>query len=164
MSNHNDAALDKLPFYEYARIMAERGAARYGNPDTPKLTFEQIAASDMTFTEIEAEYGEETAINAGIARDPDTWELTEEDFARARPMAEVMPELAEALNRRRNGGSDEQAETKANTPSEGIGPMVRIDLDLAAYFRFGGLDDWQQRLNDTLRQAVLSQMENNGQP
>ena len=107
MSNHTNADLDKLSFDEYARIIAERGAAKYGNPDTPKLSFEQIAASEMTFAEIEAEYGEETAINAGIARDPDTWELTEEDFARSRPMAEVMPELVEALNRRRNGWSDE---------------------------------------------------------
>ena len=160
MSNHTDAALDKLPFDEYARIIAERGAAKYGNPDTPKLTFAQIAASEMTFAEIEAEYGEETAINAGIARDPDTWELTEEDFARSRPMAEVMPELVDALNRRRNGWSNEQAETQANSPVEGIGPLVRIDLDLAAYFRFGGLDDWQQRLNDTLRKAIIAKMEN----
>ena len=158
MSNHTNADLDKLSFDEYARIIAERGAAKYGNPDTPKLSFEQIAASEMTFTEIEAEYGEETAINAGIARDPDTWELTEEDFARSRPMAEVMPELVEALNRRRNGWSDEH-ETRTNSPVEGIGPLVRIDLDLAAYFRFGGPGDWQQRLNDTLRKAVIAQQD-----
>ena len=86
-----DVDIDRLPFDEYARIMAERGAAEHGNPDTPKLTFEQIAASDLTFREIEAEYGEETAINAGIARDPDTWELTKEDFARMRPASKAVP-------------------------------------------------------------------------
>ena len=60
---------DKLPFDEYARIIDERGAAKYGNPDTPKLTF------------------------------------------------------------------------------------------LAAYFRFAGLGNWQQRLNDTLRKAVIAQQD-----
>lgn len=159
MSNHIDAALDNLPFFEYATIVAERGAVKYGNPDMSKLTFKQLVESDLTFAEIEAKYGEETAINAGIARDPDTWELTEEDFARSRPMAEVMPELLASLSRRHNGESNEPAGTQGHSPTDGIGPMVRIDLDLAAYFRFGGLDDWQQRLNDTLRKAIIAEME-----
>ena len=46
-------------------------------------------ASNLTFDEIEAEYGEETAINVGIAQDPDAPEWTEEDWARARPAIEV---------------------------------------------------------------------------
>ena len=149
MSNHTDADLDKLPFYEYARIMAERGAAKYGNPDTPKMTFEQLAASDLTFVEIEAEYGEETAINAGIARDPDTWELGNEDFERMRPAAEIIPELMKTLERKKKG--------------EALPPLpqatVHIDLDISAYFRAGGLDDWQERLNDTLRKAVIAQQD-----
>ena len=72
MSTHTDVEMeiDQLPFVEYARIMAERGARQFGNPDKPKLTFDELVESDMTFVEIEAEYGEETAINAGIARDP----------------------------------------------------------------------------------------------
>jgi len=147
MSNHTDADLNKLPFYEYARIMAERGAAEHDDSDTPKLTFEQLAASDLTFVEIEAEYGAETAINAGIARDPDTWELNDEDFERMRPVTEIIPELVETLERKNRG--------------EALPPLpqatVRIDLDLAAYFRAGGLGDWQQRLNDTLRKAVIAQ-------
>ena len=149
MSNHTDADLDKLPFYEYARIMAERGAAKYGNPDTPKMTFEQLAASDLTFVEIEAEYGEETAINAGIARDPDTWELGNEDFERMRPAAEIIPELMKTLERKKKG------ETLPPLPQA----TVHIDLDISAYFRAGGLDDWQERLNDTLRKAVIAQQD-----
>jgi hypothetical protein len=91
-----DAELDRLPFVEYARITAERGATQFGNPDKPKLTFDELVASGMTFAEIEAEYGEETAINAGIARDPDNPELTAKDFAVMRPAIEVDPDLVEA--------------------------------------------------------------------
>lgn len=36
---------------------------------------------------------EEAAIQAGIASDPDNPEWTEEDFARAHPASEVVPEL-----------------------------------------------------------------------
>ena len=67
------------------------------------LTPEELAAvppygkvAHLTFVEIEALYDEETAISAGIATDPDTWELTDEDFAQMRPVAEVFPELAAA--------------------------------------------------------------------
>ena len=51
--------------------------------------------SGLTFDEIAEEYGLEAAIQAGIAADPDTWELTEEDFAQMRPASEVHPELVE---------------------------------------------------------------------
>ena len=50
----------------------------------------------MTFHEIAAKYGEEAAIQAGIAADPDTWEL---DMSKARPAMEVMPDLVEFLER-----------------------------------------------------------------
>ena len=98
MNTHADAEteIDRLPFVEYASVIAERGARQFGNPDKPKLTFDELVASGMTFAEIEAEYGEETAINAGIARDPDNPELTAEDFAMMRPAIEVDPDLVEA--------------------------------------------------------------------
>ena len=53
----------------------------------------------MTFHEIAAKYGEEAAINAGIEADPDTVRLTPEWFKRARPAAEVMPDLVESYER-----------------------------------------------------------------
>ena len=62
--------------------------------DEPDLT-------GMTFREIEAKYGKEAAINAGIAADPDTFELTPEWFKRARPAAEVLPDLVESYRRSR---------------------------------------------------------------
>ena len=54
---------------------------------------DSVDVSGWTFDEIAAVYGEEAAIQAGIAADPDTWELTEDDFARMRPAPEVDPEL-----------------------------------------------------------------------
>lgn len=42
--------------------------------------------SDQTFHQIAAEQGEEAAIRAGMAADPDTMELDEEWFSRARPV------------------------------------------------------------------------------
>ena len=83
MNDYDETDIDNLPFEEYAQVMCKRGAAEFGDPNKPKLTFQEIVASDMTYRQIEAEYGEETAINSGIARDPDTWMWTDEDFARA---------------------------------------------------------------------------------
>ena len=62
----------------------------------------------MTFHEIAAKYGREAAINAGIAADPDTFELTPEWFREARPAAEVLPDLVESY--RRSLGLQETAE------------------------------------------------------
>ena len=80
----------------------------------------------MTFAEIAAKHGEEAAVEAGMAADPDTRELTKEDFARMRPAAEVAPHIVEAWRR----------------------------SHLIAHFRASG-PDWQTRINDTLRQAVF---------
>ena len=141
--NENDD-LDKLPFAEYAAIMAERGAKQYGKPGVPKLSFEELVASKLTFAEIEAQYGEETAINVGIAQDPDAPEWTDEDWARARPAIEVHPELVEWSLRRRG---------KQKAPTKEL-ISIRLDPDITAYFRDGG-PGWQTRLNDTLRRAIF---------
>ena len=95
MNGYSETDIDYLPFEEYAQVMAERGAAEFGDPNKPKLSFKEIVASGMTFTEIEAEYGEETAINSGIARDPDTWMWTDEDFARARRASGALAQSVE---------------------------------------------------------------------
>ena len=76
--------------------------------DFENMTAEQIVAlygkdelAEMTFAEIEAKYGEEVAICAGIVADPDTRELTKEDFARMRPATEVAPHIVEGYRRTR---------------------------------------------------------------
>ena len=138
--------IDRLPFAEYAALMAEIGAKRYGNPDTPKLSFEELVSSNMTFCEIEAEYGEETAINVGIGRDPDCPEWTSEDFARARQWMKDNPETLQKL---RNATFNWPAKEWAYIP---------IDYDILDHFRAGG-PDWHKRLNDTLRKAVFGSVD-----
>lgn len=79
---------DRLPFAERAqRLLTEAGFMR---------KFDDLVSSGLTFKQIEATYGEETAINVGIARDPDAPEWTEEDWANASPVSEVAPHLVEA--------------------------------------------------------------------
>ncbi len=121
----------------------------YNGPETDGADLDQerideIAATDMTFQEIEALYGEEAAIQVGIARDPDAPEWTEEDFARARPAIEVFPELVERHRRTRG---KQRAPTKVHL-------NIRLDADVVARLREDG-EGWQTRLNDILRRAVL---------
>ena len=78
----------------------------------------------MTFDEIAAKYGEEVAINAGIAADPDTFELDEEWFKRARPAIEVDPDLVKRWRRWRRTRGKQHAPTKEHI-------SIRLDADLA---------------------------------
>lgn len=83
--------VQSLPFLEYARAeLAGTGA---------DVTFDELVAGPLTELAIEALYGEETAINVGIARDPDDYEKDAEWFRHARHAAEVAPELVEASRR-----------------------------------------------------------------
>ncbi len=104
----------------------------------------KIIASELTFAEVSAKYGEETAIEAGIARDPDAPELDDEWFARARPAIEVVPDLVERWRKTRG---------KQKTPiKEQV--SLRLDSDIVAHFRSSG-PGWQTRLNDMLHEAIF---------
>ena len=69
--------------------------------DLTEKQIDKIAATDMTFDQVEEEYGEEIAIRVGIARDPDTHELTTDESLRMRPASEVAPHIVAAYRRGR---------------------------------------------------------------
>ena len=83
---------DRQPFAERAQRLLYEGGFTEG--------FNDLVSSGLTFTEVKVMYGEETAINVGIARDPDAPEWTEEDWANARPVSEVAPHLVEGHQER----------------------------------------------------------------
>jgi uncharacterized protein (DUF4415 family) len=86
---------------------------------------------------------EDAEIRAGIARDPDAFEITDDMWARARPAIEVMPEIVEAYRRRRG---PQKAPTKELI-------SLRLDRDVVTHFRKRGAG-WQRSINDVLRRAA----------
>lgn len=83
---------------------------------------------------------DEANLRAAIATDPDTWEATEEDLANARPFAEVHPELAAKMR------ADREEEERTTRP-------VRIRNEIAEKFLAAHGPNWQQRINEILRDA-----------
>ena len=79
-----------------------------------------------------------------VVFDDDNPEWTEEDIARARPAAEVLPPevlAAFAKPRGRPPGSDKERIT------------IRVDKDVLARFRATG-SGWQSRMNEALRKVA----------
>ena len=109
-------------------------------------SIEKIAASRMTFEEIAAEFGEETAIQVGLARDQDTQELGRDWFQGALPATEVVPKVVERWRRTRG---KQKAPTK-----EAV--SIRLDQDVLAHYRASGRG-WQSRINETLRQYIVGE-------
>ena len=109
-------------------------------------SIEKIASSRMTFEEIAAEFGEETAIQVGLARDQDTQELGRDWFQGARPATEVVPKVVERWRRTRG---KQKAPTK-----EAV--SIRLDQDVLAHYRASGRG-WQSRINETLRQYIVGE-------
>ncbi len=103
-----------------------------------------ILARDLTFKEIEAKFGHEVAVYAGIVRDPDAFELDDEWFKSARPAIEVERGWVERWRRTR-GKQEKPVKQRVS---------IRLDADVTEHFRSSG-PGWQTRLNDTLRRAVF---------
>jgi uncharacterized protein (DUF4415 family) len=88
---------------------------------------------------------EEAEIQAGMAKDPDNPEWTEEEFSKARPFAEVFPDLMESINRSR-GRPNLEMPKKLVT--------LRLDQDVVEKFRATG-KGWQSRINDVLKRSKV---------
>ena len=70
-------------------------------------------------------------------------ELTDEQLAQGRPLIEVMPELVDAVRKRRG---------PQKAPTKGL-LTLRIDRDVIEAHRASG-PSWQSRMNDVLREGV----------
>jgi len=79
--------------------------------------------------------------------DDDNPEWTAEDFARARPASEVLPELLGAKVAR----TMLRGRPKALVTKEPV--KIRLDADVLSALRATG-DGWQTRINDTLRASL----------
>jgi uncharacterized protein (DUF4415 family) len=75
--------------------------------------------------------------------DDENPEWTKEDFARARPASEVVPEIVATYRR---GRGPQKRPTKRLV-------SLRLDPDIIEHFRARG-PGWQARINNTLRKAV----------
>jgi uncharacterized protein (DUF4415 family) len=86
---------------------------------------------------------EDERINAGIAADPDTCELTLEDIKSMRPTSETHPEIVEAYRRSRG---------KQKAPTK-IATSIRLSENvLEAYKQYG--PGWQSRIDQDLQDIV----------
>ena len=103
---------------------------------------EYIKLSDGRLVEIPTPE-EEAAINAGIAADPDTYELTDEEMALLKPMNTPINELHGVKGR-----------PKAEVTKERI--TIRLAPEVTSYFRATG-KGWQTRMGDVLKEYVEKQ-------
>jgi uncharacterized protein (DUF4415 family) len=87
---------------------------------------------------------DEARIQKGIASDPDNPEWTEEDFKKARPFAEVLPDLYESIQRSRG-------RPPVDNPRKHV--SLRLDADVLEHFKATG-KGWQTRINEALRKAA----------
>lgn len=90
---------------------------------------------------------EDEAINRGIALDPDNPELTEEDFARMRPVWDF-PDLVALLQANGKLGRPPLPEDRKKRRV-----TLHLDPDVLERLREGG-KGWQTRANAALRSAL----------
>jgi uncharacterized protein (DUF4415 family) len=85
---------------------------------------------------------EERRVQKGIAADPDNPQWTAEDFRRARPFADVFPELA--ASRRARGPQKEPTK---------VAVSLRLTREVVERFKADG-PGWQTRMDEALKKAA----------
>ena len=75
----------------------------------------------------------------------DSPEWTKDDFAKAKPFAEVFPELAESIRRSRGRPTVEAPKQQVS---------LRLDPDVITKFKATG-KGWQSKINEILKQAKV---------
>ena len=90
---------------------------------------------------------EDAAINRGIAEDPDTFEWTDENFAKARPVWDL-PELVEILQSHGKLGRPPLPDSERKKRV-----TLHLDPDVLAALKADG-KGWQTRANAALRRAL----------
>ncbi|MBF0229177.1 MAG: BrnA antitoxin family protein [Desulfamplus sp.] len=88
---------------------------------------------------------EDRLINEGIAADPDTFEMTDEQFAMMRPVSETHPEIVQWYNRTRG-----KQKSPVKTPV-----FIRLNPRVVDFFKSNG-KGWQSEINDVLQKYVDS--------
>jgi uncharacterized protein (DUF4415 family) len=78
-----------------------------------------------------------------LAEVSDSPELTDQDFARAKPFAEALPELAKSI---RKGRGPNRAPTKKLV-------SLRLSREVIDHYKSQG-PGWQSRIDETLRKAA----------
>ncbi len=87
---------------------------------------------------------EESRIQAGIARDDDSPQLTDEQLAHLRPFSEVCPDLMTSIKRSRG-------RPKAISPREAV--TLRLSPDTIARFKLVAGKDWRARMTNVLEHS-----------
>jgi uncharacterized protein (DUF4415 family) len=85
---------------------------------------------------------EERRVQRGIAADPDNPQWTAEDFKRAKPFAEVFPDLAAS----RRGRGPQKEPTK-------VAVSLRLSREVVERFKADG-PGWQTRMDEALKKAA----------
>jgi uncharacterized protein (DUF4415 family) len=89
---------------------------------------------------------DDAGIPAGIASDPDNPELTDDQLSKARPFAEIFPELSESIKRSRG-------RPRVDAPKEAV--TLRLSAETIARYKAIGGNDWRARMTETLESPFV---------
>ena len=120
-------------------------------PEVDMQLVEELAQTDMSFAEIETIFGEEVAIEVGIAKDPDTFRIDAEWMANAMTTDELLVAYPELKVVFRPSPDFQEAPEKESI-------QIQLDADVVAFFRSLGTG-WENKLNHILRNVVFPEGE-----